>query len=106
MEKANKDQTVKGNLGSKEPKKKKKVKNIASHGHVTTSTRMCLLLKTLEVYKNVLFHADKSNDLSAHVFCFFSLLLSTKHRGVFRDGECSYEREVHCGTTTCIKNSA
>lgn len=83
MEKANKDQTVKGNLGSKEPRKKK-VKNIASHGHVTTSTRMCLLLKTLEVYKNVLFHADKSNDLSAHVFCFFFSPFKQKASGRFQ----------------------
>lgn len=63
---------------------------------------MCQLLKILEEYKNVLFHADKSNNLSALVFFF----VSTKRRGVFRDGGCSYEGEVHCGTTTCIKNSA
>lgn len=79
-EKTNRDWTVKGNPGKEEMKRKKHVKNIASHGHVTTQRWMCQLLKTLEEYKNVLFHADKSNNLSALVFFF----LKHKALGAFQ----------------------
>lgn len=43
---------------------------------------MCQLLNTLEEYKNVLFHADKSNNLSALVFFFSFFFFVLKHKAL------------------------